>query len=173
MRWYHGLLTGCLLLVGCASSPEVRFFVLDGVEQTEPRMDEALYVTRVQVPEYLDSTRLWVRTDVHRMQRLPHVRWAENFPRALTRSLQEQLSGDVTEASADRRLLVDVRRFEARWVEGEDQVVLVAVWGFSGQEGSGQRTRLTASLDDRDPETLVAAQSRLWRELADAIAAAY
>lgn len=162
-----------MLLAGCASSPDTQFYTLvssDAPSDSETR--QPVQVARVQMPEYLDSNRLWVRTATHRIEAIPDVRWAESLPRASTRSLQQLLGAEGGSVSDAERLLVDLDVFEGRWnLSGEqDQAVMRGHWQLSGEAGSGQPIRLQVTLADREAQTLVAAQSRLLQMLAEDIA---
>ena len=157
-------------MAGCASPPELRYFTLDPDEQVADKWQEPLYVSRVQVPGYLDDNRIWVRPEPHRVEALPHVRWAERLPRAITRSLQNQFGTGVAEASGRTRLMVDIQRFEAVWDKGEAgaRVVLRASWRIG--DGDARSVTLKASVPDREASTLVSVMSRQVGQLAKAIA---
>lgn len=157
----------CVLAVGCASAPETRYFTLDDAHEKVVTEGEAIAVRPVRVPDYLDDNRIWVRPDAHRVEPLPHVRWAEPMPRAITRSLKMYLGG-VSEAERPRQLLVDIHRFEAIWGQ-PDRVVLVAQWRLQQHSGGVCRIELDEPLSDRDAATLVAAKGRLVTELANRI----
>ncbi|TVP59078.1 MAG: membrane integrity-associated transporter subunit PqiC [Halomonadaceae bacterium] len=161
-----------LLLAGCATSPETRYYTLMGTEPaSQPEQLWPLTVTRVQMPEYLDDSRLWVRSQGYQITALANVRWAESLPRATTRSLQQHLGTVSDAAGGGERLLVDLDAFEARWSDSgeQDQVVLRGQWQVAGAEGSAQRIQLQADLSDRNPATLVAAMSGLLKQLAEEI----
>ena len=167
---YVAVLVGVLSIGGCASPPELRYFTLDPDERVASSAREPLYVSRVRVPDYLNDNRIWVRPETHRVEALPHVRWAERLPRAITRSLQNQLGTGVAEASAKPRLMVDIQRFEAVLEEGEPgaRVVLSGAWRIG--DGEARAVRLRASAPDRDASTLVAVMSSQVGALAKAIA---
>lgn len=165
------VLVGMLSMAGCASPPELRYFTLDADEQVADKWPEPLYVSRVQVPEYLDDNRIWVRPQTHRVETLPHVRWAERLPRAITRSLQNQFGTGVAEASGRTRLMVDIQRFEAIWDDEGDtgaRVVLKAAWRIG--DGDARTVSLKATAPDRKASTLVAVMSSQVSRLAKAIA---
>ncbi|TDT43983.1 putative lipoprotein YmbA [Halospina denitrificans] len=164
------VLVGGLSLSGCASPPELRYFTLGSDEQVVEKRQEPLYVARVQVPEYLDDNRIWVRPEPHRIEALPHVRWAERLPRAITRSLQNQFGTGVAEASEGPRLLVDIQRFEAVWDGGDKgaRVVLRAAWRIG--DGDARSVTFKANAPDREASTLVKVMSNQVGQLAKAIA---
>jgi uncharacterized lipoprotein YmbA len=157
-------------MAGCASPPELRYFTLGSDEQVVEKRQESLYVARVQVPEYLDDNRIWVRPEPHRVAALPHVRWAERLPRAITRSLQNQFGTGLDEASGSIRLVVDIQRFEAVWDEGDEgaRVVLRAAWRIG--DGDARSATIKATVPDREASTLVAVMSNQVGQLAKAIA---
>ncbi|MDX1588099.1 MAG: PqiC family protein [Oleiphilaceae bacterium] len=178
MKTHALALTLLLGLAACASPPETRFYTLSDAEpvSTEAPVSPQtpLMMSRVQMPEYLDDRRLWVRTESHRLQALPNVRWAESLPRATTGYLQQRL-GAVTERVHDgggHRLLVDLDHFEARWGESgeEDRMILSGRWRLEGQSGPAHPFREERVLEDRQAATLVAAKSRLLERLAEEIA---
>lgn len=164
------VLVAGLSMTGCASPPDLRYFTLGPDERVVEEVREPLYVSRVQVPEYLDDNRIWVRVDTHRVETLSHVRWAERLPRAITRRLQQQLGTGVDEAPGRPRLMVDIQRFEAVWDEGEPgaRVQLEAAWRIG--DGQTQTASLTATAANRDASTLVAVMSSQVGALAKTIA---
>lgn len=164
-----GLICFSVLVAGCASTPETRYFTLDGGHEKVADEGEAISVRPVRVPDYLDDNRIWVRPEPHRVKALPHVRWAERLPRAITRSLQMHF-GAVSGADRPDQLLVDIQRFEAVWGE-TDRVVLVAHWRVEQRSGDTCRMELEEPLSDRDAATLVAAKAALVTELASRIGA--
>jgi|GEM_PF-731837 len=166
------LLVLSLFLAGCGSTPDVRYFTLDTEgENGALKQEQPLYVSRVQVPDYLDDNRIWVRAEAHRIEALKHVRWAESPPRAITRSLQFQLGSGISEPVDAPRVLVDIQRLEAVWGNGDspDRVVLAASWLIEGH-GDSQRITLEKPLPDRSADTLVALKSGLIRQLAQLVA---
>ena len=173
MRWIRpGLvaLVAGVLMAGCASPPELRYFTLEPTEQVARKWREPLYVSRVQVPAYLDDNRIWVRPQTHRVETLPNARWAERLPLAITRSLQNQFGAGVAEASDGARLSVDIQQFEAVWADGEPgaRVVLRAAWRIG--DGEARSLSMKATAPDREASTLVAVMSSQVGQLAKAIA---
>lgn len=173
MRWiWPGLVAfvAGLLMAGCASPPELRYFTLAPTEEIAQKWREPLYVSRVQVPAYLDDNRIWVRPQTHRVEALPNARWAERLPLAITRSLQNQFGPGVAEASGRARLSVDIQQFEAVWADGEPgaRVILRAAWRIG--EGQARTVTLKTTAPDRRASTLVAVMSSQVGQLAKAIA---
>ena len=160
-----------LFLVGCAGTPEIRYFTLDTADEIAADPSTKLYISRVQVPDYLDDNRLWVRPEPHRLEALPYVRWAEHLPRAITRGLQLRLGAGISEPTDGHRVLVDVYRFEANWGDGErpDRMILTAGWRIENGAGREQ-LRLEKPVPDRDAATLVAIKAELVTELSKRIA---
>jgi len=160
-----GLIGVTLLLAGCASVPETRYFTLDAGDHRASAPEKTLGVHRVSVPDYLDDDRIRVRPEAHRVEALPYVRWAERIPRAMTRILQRHF-GAMSGADRSGYLTVDIHRFEAVWGE-TDRVVLVAYWRLEQGTGRACPVQLQEPLADRDPATLVAAKAQLVAALAD------
>lgn len=158
-------------LVGCSSTPETRYHSLTPAQPTQPQ-DIQLHVSRVQMPDYLDDTRLWVRNGPHQFGALPNVRWVEPFPRAMTRSLQHQLGESVAESDDLPRLLLDVHHFEALWATNpeQDRVVLTVLWQIRNADATAGRITLEEPLPDREVATLVTIKSELVNQLGVLIA---
>ena len=162
-----------VLLAGCARTPEMGYYTWMPESPVEAVLPGApLYVARVRVPDHLDDTRIWVRREGQRLQPLPNVRWSETPPPVITRLLQLQFGG-ISEPSGQPRLYVDIHRLEAQWqgeAPGEDRITLEARWWLEpGAPDIGQAV-LEERLEDRQPETLAAAKTRLVLALGDHLA---
>lgn len=119
---------GCVTaLAGCAGTPP-----LDNVMLSPPQTERIAArpsdweVRRVQMPEYLDSYDIELRTSDYVVKRLHSAKWAERLPVAMTRLLQQT----IDEKLVDKRDLpyqvdVGVDTFEP---QPSGQVVLSARW---------------------------------------------
>ena len=163
-------LVGALLMAGCASPPPLQYFTLEPTQHVAIEGRESLYVSRVQVPAYLDDNRIWVRPETHRVDVLPNARWAERLPLAITRSLRNQFGPGVAEATGRPRLSVDIQQFEAVWADREvgAEVVLRAAWRIG--EGDARTVTLKATAPDRRASALVRVMSNQVAQLSKVIA---
>lgn len=166
-------LAAIALLTGCASPPPpIDYLVLTPPDLAPAASSLPVRLGRVGVPAYLDDSRIWVRTEAHALKPLPHARWAESLPEAITRNLRLQLGIGLAEAHDQPRLLIQIERLEARLDDdGGDRVDLLAVWQLlTGADSAGGPLReisLTQHLTGRDPNTIAAATAALLQQLGE------
>jgi uncharacterized lipoprotein YmbA len=95
-----GLIVGFLVMVllGCASTPPTRFFVLSpiaGFERTGSRMGErcfAIGIGPVKIPEYLNQPEIVTRITQNEVTVDEFAKWAEPLEDNISRVLAENLS---------------------------------------------------------------------------------
>ena len=170
---------GCL---GPRSDPSA-FFMLNATvtPQQASRTTAVLGLGPITVPSYLDRPQIVVRMSENEVALAEHDRWAEPLGENLARSLEENLSALLPEASfvaypwyasnAPRYAIsVEVRRFEADAAGG---VELDATWQITeGDALVGSRsTRARDSATAGDRAAMVAALSRTVGQLSREIAA--
>jgi uncharacterized lipoprotein YmbA len=186
MLLIHGLLV--IGLLGCASSPPTRFYVLSP-EKGEGVGDQpcvSIGIGPVKIPEYLNRSGIMTRIAAHELQVGEFDQWAEpleeNIPRVLAENLRSLL---CTKAVAvfpwkgripmDYRVYVDVIRMDGRL--GGD-ALLDASWTLMGgpdkrEMFATKRVSYKESTGGQDYEGYVSAQSRnLWslsHDIAEAI----
>lgn len=170
---------GCL---GPRSDPSA-FFMLNATvtPQQVSGTRAVLGLGPITVPSYLDRQQIVVRLSENEVALTEHDRWAEPLGENLTRSLEENLSALLPEASfiaypwyasdAPRYAIsVQVRRFEADSAGG---VELDATWRITEEGALVERrstvARLPAAASDR--AAAVAALSRTVGQLSREIAA--
>lgn len=147
-----------LLSTGCVNlkpQPDrTRIFILAGdvAAPTDLSSKPASYVARVELPGYLEGTRIHYRSDGGTLSSIASARWAEApseaLPQALAMHLQatrrtqvrayypsSQPSGEVAAISAK------LERFSAR---ADGRVELIAQWQVTQPDGSTESGRYVA-----------------------------
>ena len=90
-----------LLLVGCGSTPETRYYLLSSpTVMPETAVDESngrtvLGVGRISLPDYLEQAGLVMQTDDHQIRAANYHLWGEPLEHGIRRSLLQQLSADI------------------------------------------------------------------------------
>jgi uncharacterized protein len=186
----RGLLLAGLgvLLAGCGfGGPAPATYVLGdaapAANNEQPLVGRnVVYVQRVLVPDYLDTTDIQIRQTANELKPSKTGRWGERLSLgvtgAFTRTLGRLLPGDVVTAErpldpAWRQVLVNVETFEPRT---DGSVVLVARWQVTDGSGhgamAGERVSLTDQTGGTADAAVVAAMSRLVDRLAERVAGA-
>jgi uncharacterized lipoprotein YmbA len=166
-----------LLLVGCGSSPPVRYFTLSPVELTkeqDPEDSLMLGLGPIRLPEYLNRSQLVTRGNGAELEIDEFSRWAE----PLTRSIHRVVSTDVdnmmtgvtvlafpwdaaVRRQVDFRLIGEVTRFDA---DQSGRVILQMQWAIT-EEGVGpvvlpHRRKYESRIENsRDPAMVAAAMN--------------
>jgi uncharacterized lipoprotein YmbA len=174
-------------LVGCASTPQPRYYTLSALAPASTSASSlSVSVGPVSVPAAVDRPQIVVSTGANQVSLDESNRWAAPLQEGLSAVLAENLSGilgtpSVTvfprESSADAnfRVAVDLQRFES--TPGVS-AVMDATWvvrrAKDGRVQAG-RTSVREAVQDRSFEALAAAHSRaagrLSADIADAIRA--
>ena len=175
-----------LLLGGCLSpAPLTRFHTLspvDGPAVTAKNLD-GVVVREVRVPGYADRPQVVIRRTAHGQVFSEFAQWGhplrDDLARTMTANLQQRLPGTpilmaplANPPAAWPRLIIDVREFD---LAANGAVNLRAQWILSDATTGSLRTGTAAfhgQAEDStgDVESLIAAISPLWGELADRIA---
>ncbi len=180
---------GLLFALGCASSPEVRYYTLavrlrpepSGTVQTVPS-PRVIGVGPVALADYLNQPYVTVRSGEHTLARTEFDRWGGSFRDTVTRALAGNLAVALANehvvalpwddtAVTDFRLQLSLNRFERT----ADAVVLQGAW-FMTTEGSRIALRtgdlhLSEPTAGADTAATVAAMSRALEAACEAIAA--
>lgn len=187
--WCWLLLAGVgVLLSGCGSGGPLPATYVLGDAAPAVNSDQSVvgrnvvYVQRVLVPDYLDTTDIQTRQAANELKPSKTGRWGERLSLgitgAFTRTLARLLPNDVVTAerpldTAWRQVLVNVETFEPR---SDGSVVLVARWQVidGGGHGTlaGERLSQTDQAGGTGDAAVVAAMSRLVDQLAARVAGA-
>lgn len=128
-----------MFLSGC-SAPPIQFFTLStpasGTQTLAPLSAPVLSVTRVTVPDYLDTQDITTRQG-DKVERSANARWASRLSIAVTDFLTEQLAHDepgyfvtaqqLLASPSTLRLSINITRLD---VEASGQATLIADWTF-------------------------------------------
>ncbi|QXP84933.1 PqiC family protein [Methylococcus sp. Mc7] len=176
-----------LLLGGCGTSPDTRFYVLSAAQEpVRPAVEReiALGVGPVELPEYLDRPQIVTRTGQNELQLAEFDKWAESLKGSVTQVLAENLAAYLPSrkvvvypwkrsAQVDYQLVVKVIRFEGAGGES----VLNVRWSVSGGDGKTEllvrESRYAEPAVGTDYRATVAAMSRTLarfsRDVAEAV----
>lgn len=174
------------LLVGCGSSPPVRFYSLETSDTPIPEASDSNTVVAfgpLRIPEYLDRRQIVTRGAGMEIMVDEFSRWAEpideSIHRIVSTRLDNQLEGVVVVAypylrsyHMDYRILGQVDRFDS---DAQGQVVLQVQWtAISDSQTalvSPRRARYeTRAASPNDPGDIAAAMSRALTEFSDDMA---
>jgi uncharacterized lipoprotein YmbA len=192
MTTYCSLLTGLItggfvLLMGGCSSTQDSFFLLtaDGRPASAGTAGgKVVGLGPVDLPDYIDRAELVFQSDTNRFQVPPDQRWAgdlrENVTDVLAINLGRRLKGTTVHAHPWNEEIalrfsipVTIRQFHA--VSGGDAILDVRWEILEGASGKvlGRGSEVFAEgLSEEGYDGVVAAESRLLAQLADALAAA-
>lgn len=143
LRWISWC--GVLVVVGCSSSPPQNVFVLSGAARPVPVVasDAGRPVVRlkpVNVPDYLDTTDIFLRDGQNQLKSSPTGRWAERLSVGIARALSEDLTARMPGITVDEgepvqppalTLLVDIGAFDIR---PDGRCVMAARWTVLGRD---------------------------------------
>lgn len=180
------ILTGCVtvLLAGCASAPPDRFYLLtpDGkLPASRASHDLVLGIGPVSVPDYIDRAELVFQSAPNRFEVPPDHRWAGDLEKTLTSVLATNIGHRAGTASVyphpwdpslRPRCSIPVRIHQFHAVSGGDAILEVS-WevldGTTKQPLNRGSKIFTEALGEEGYDGVVAAESRLLGQLADAI----
>lgn len=178
-----------LLLGGCGTSPDTRFYVLSAAQEplrpvAGREREIALGVGPVELPEYLDRPQIVTRTGQNELQLGEFDKWAESLEDSVPHVLAENLAACLPSrkvvtypwkrsAQVDYQLVVKVIRFEGSGGES----VLNVRWSVSSGDGKTEllvrESRYTEPAAGTDYRATVAAMSRALgrfsRDVAEAV----
>jgi uncharacterized protein len=180
-----------LLLGGCASSPQSRFYLLQSqvppgqAGATMSSADGAVFgIGPVRLPEYLDRPQIVTRTGRNELQLAEYDRWAEplkdSFTRVLTENLAALLPSNAVvvfpwpkSAHVKYQVMAEVSQFDGT---AGRQVQLIAQWSIldvaANKAVVTKKTGITKPVSSGGYESLVAAENEALGEFCGEIAAA-
>lgn len=189
-RLFSLLLLSCLLIVGCARSPQRHFFTLaEPTAQANHRVSpgpdvQTVLVGPVSVPARVDRQQVVTRTSANELEISESNRWSESLTSEIANALATDLAADLGEGAlvglkgqeaiaseADVRIAVDILRFES--VVG-GTASIEAAWIIRPKASDKPlRGRSFVSEPCREPsyDALVAAHSRALARISHDIAA--
>ncbi len=187
------ILIGALLLtvLGCASSPSSRFYVLSPLSGSAqggtPASDQcvSIGIGPIQTPDYLDRPQIVTYVTPNEIKLAEFERWAEPFKDSFMRVLAQNLSSLICtkeisffpwrrEIPMDYRVEMKVIRFDGN---PGGKVILETWWRLLSGDGKtllqSKRSNLSEPVSGGDYKSLVLAHSNalgaLSREIAEAI----
>jgi uncharacterized protein len=177
------------LFAGCASHPSRNIYVLNSASNSAVSTAGAaaapvLQLQRVLVPDYLDTTDIFLRVDQHELQASHTGRWGERLSVGITQALRADLAdrlpketvsvGKASDRSA-RQILVTVDAFDV-WADGH--CILKANWSLETEDravvknGQGTFTAPVAGGATGGDGAIVSSMANAVGQLADSIASA-
>jgi uncharacterized lipoprotein YmbA len=173
-----------IVLAGCASSPQPRFYTLSSTlsSKTMPKADVSVSVGPVSVPSGVDRPQIVVRTGSNQVHIDEFERWASPLKEEIARSVADNLASmlgtaHVTvfpqspAADASYRVGIDVLRFESEPGRAATLDVFWTVNSTKDGQSQSSRTTITESTQGGGYAELVAAHSRALGRLSGEIAA--
>ncbi|MCB9899649.1 MAG: membrane integrity-associated transporter subunit PqiC [Planctomycetes bacterium] len=175
------------LAVGCASSPDARFFALSSLDLPPPGAPAAdalqVIVEEVEVPALVDRPQLVSQLDAHELSVDDYARWGESLSAMLTRVLVDDLarlfgsarvaarhgSSTVSDSSLVRVVVSRLDARPGRQVLLEARVSVVTWWDTKTPHLLP--FSLAVPWSDARPEGMVAAVQQAVDELARQVAA--
>jgi hypothetical protein len=182
-----------IVLLGCASTPPTRFFVLSSVSGSErPRNLEgercfAIGIGPVKIPEYLNQPEIVTRITQNEVRLDEFVKWAEPLENNISRALAENLPSLLCirtiaifpwrgQISLDYRIDVHVIQMDGKLGESASLDVTWSIANGTDRKKSALLTKRSAYKEPAgggDYEAFVSAQSRnlasLSRDIAETI----
>jgi uncharacterized lipoprotein YmbA len=174
-----------LMLVGCGTTPNPRFYALTGAAPPASSSSElSVAVGPVTIPAAVDRPQIVVTVSPNRVRLEEFDRWAAPLQNDIARAVVANLVAALgtprvmlawapVTAFVDYRAIIEIQRFES--VPGE-AATLEAVWAVSRtKDGKSQTGRTTAreATADGSFDALAAAHSRaigrLSQDLANAV----
>lgn len=183
---FRPLLLGVLFfMVGCASTPQPRYYTLSALAPASTSASSvSVSVGPVSVPAVVDRPQIVVNTGANQVRLDDLNRWAAPLQDSLSTVLSENLAGILgtpgvtvfpreSRADAQYRVAVDVQRFES--TPGVS-AVMEATWVVRrAKDGTARtgRTSVREPVQDGSFDALAAAHSRaagrLSADIADAV----
>lgn len=181
---------GCLFLAGCVNlgsqADTTRWYMLDQyavleTPEAELSTEGSLHVAGPQLPEYLNSSRIFYRTEAGAPRYTEQERWTEPFSDTLARTLALRLSRETRIATVSHfpapqategasRVHLHLLQFEGI---RSHSVVIDLIWRVDRPDARGEprRLRLTGTVEDFSSiDHLVQAMSELLDRVAERIA---
>jgi len=180
-----------MILVGCAGSPEPRFYTLGGGaipagdKNEKATAEYTILVGPVSLPESVDRPQIVVRVGANQVAIMEQHRWASPLGSEISRVIAENLaqllgnrlvsSYEQNTARPDIQVLVDLQRFDSTLGQTVTIDALWSVRSLNGQPKTG-RSVIQEPTGGEGYDALVTAHSRalatMSREIAEAIRSA-
>jgi uncharacterized lipoprotein YmbA len=175
-----------LLLSGCASSPQSRFYTLTATAaETAGKPDQtmpSIAIASVTIPELVNRPQMVIRAEGSQVELLETHRWAEPLKNSIPLTVAEniarilgtdQVSTYHQSASnyAELKVYLDIQRFESIG----NQVMLDALWTIRPADGKTMqsgRTRVVEKVGASGFDAIAAAFSQAVGRLSQDIASA-
>jgi len=175
------LTAATLLLAGCSTPIDRHYYVLDTGSETKakPAANHHVVVLQVEIPPYLDQSRLVSRDNNNQLHIADAHQWGGLLRANIARILAGNLASRATVATAplpggliaDASLLITIRQFER---QADGHVMLTVQWHLitKGKPTRSRTQTLTdnSSIGERDYSGMTTAMSRLLARLSDDIA---
>lgn len=173
-----------ILLAGCSSSPDPRFYILEGPQtqstSTARGSEElSIFIAPIVLSDYLKRNEIISRPSNHRVSIAEYDRWAEPLDQTiatvLTQNLAEHFgSGNVTNyySNFNGKSDVTIRVHIVEFGPTGDRVALKATWEVSDTARSRPQVhsqQFSESFSDGDYQSISAAMSRALARLSDSI----
>ncbi len=184
-----------LMLSGCASSPQSKFYRLSGGEgktadsRDVSRQDsEVVSIGPLRIPDYLDRPQIVTRSGDNELRLAEFDRWAGSIENDILRTLVEDISAELppdrffvirwtplleSQLSSSYRVQMFVNRFEC---SSDNAVTLSAQWVITGKDNNlllRKETVVVERVNGTGYGAIVNAMSRaigrLSKEIADGI----
>ena len=172
-----------ILLTGCASSPDSRYYLLsaknDGV-QSSLSANPTIMIAPVNVPSYIRRNEIVFRTDSNTVTVNQHDRWAERLDKNIADVLSENLTQHLSSSTVftedsnfvtrpDIRIHIDINQFG---LMASGHVTLNVSWEINDRKND--TTQLFSDLFTLRPKSnsvvdIVAAMSAVLAELSVSI----
>jgi uncharacterized lipoprotein YmbA len=173
-----------ILIVGCASSPPTRFYMLSStsVPATVLQVNYSVSVGPISVPAVVDRAQIVVRTGPNKVFIDEFERWASPLKEDIARIIVENLVSmlgtskitmfpqSTATGGASYRVMIDILRFDS---EPGKAATLDALWTVSSTKDGRSyrgRTTLAEATQGGDYAALVAAHSRALGQLSGDVA---
>jgi len=156
-----------LILAGCASSPDNRYYILEAVPPSAPSTPSApLRLNGFHLPPLYDRPQIVERSGPQSVAFLEYDRWAEPLDRMGARVLRRDLElRGVASQGAGAGLVVTVDEFMA---DRSGSVTFNGGWRIG--ECRDRHFAMTERSDGTDSARIASAMSRLLGRLADELA---
>lgn len=171
-----------MLLAGCGSSPEPRYYALSTLAPppSQTRGGGSIEIGPVTVPDMVDRAQIVTRVGERQLQIAEQARWIEPLRNEIARVVADDLaaaSGRPVAAwpqsaglADPLRIALDVQRFES----ASDTVLIETVWTLRPPQGAPRsgRSIVTEPVQGAGYDALAAAHSRALAQLSSDIMAA-
>lgn len=160
-------------MVGCATSPPSRFYLLNATTapSAASHADCSVSVGPISIPDFVDRRQIVIQTGLNRVSINEFERWASPLKTDIGRVVVENLvsllgSKQVSQynqpagAGATYRVMIDIAHFDSRLGEEADLDSFWTVSSVKNKQSYRGRTTVAEKPDGRGYASLVLAHSR-------------